>query len=87
MFWQAHLRAHPEFRAGLREMAPQATGTAIWGLMTGVAMVNSDLVDINNIYQKRQEAPRWAVASRQSAVGSRQSGQVWSLRTCCKAEK
>jgi len=43
MFWQAHLRAHPEFRAGLREMAPQATGTAIWGLMTGVAMVKSGL--------------------------------------------
>ncbi len=43
MFWLAHLRAHPEFRAGLRDMVPQATGTAIWGLMTGVAMVKSGL--------------------------------------------
>ena len=43
MFWHAHLRAHPEFRTGLRDMVPQATGTAIWGLMTGVAMVKSDL--------------------------------------------
>ncbi len=43
MFWNAHLRAHPEFRVGLRDMAPQATGTAIWGLMTGVAMVKSGL--------------------------------------------
>ena len=43
MFWQARLRAQPEFRVGLREMVPQATGTAIWGLMTGVAMVKSGL--------------------------------------------
>ena len=43
MFWLAHLRAHPEFRAGLKDMVPQATGTAIWGLMTGVAMVKSGL--------------------------------------------
>ena len=43
MFWLAHLRAQPEFRAGLRDMVPQATGTAIWGLMTGVAMVKSGL--------------------------------------------
>ncbi len=43
MFWLAHLRAHPQFRAGLRDMVPQATGTAIWGLMTGVAMVKSGL--------------------------------------------
>ncbi|MEY4654247.1 MAG: putative branched chain amino acid permease, azaleucine resistance [Pseudomonadota bacterium] len=46
MFWLAHLRAHPEFRNGLREMVPQATGTTIWGLMTGVAMVKSGLSEI-----------------------------------------
>jgi predicted branched-subunit amino acid permease len=43
MFWLAHVRAHPQFRAGLKEMVPQATGIAFWGLMTGVAMVKSGL--------------------------------------------
>lgn len=43
MFLAAALRAHPEFRVGLRDMAPQAPGIAAWGLMTGVAMVKSGL--------------------------------------------
>jgi predicted branched-subunit amino acid permease len=43
MFFVPALRRHPEFRAGLREMAPQAPGIAAWGLMTGVAMVKSGL--------------------------------------------
>ncbi len=34
---------HPEFRLGVRDMAPIAAGTAAWGLMTGVAMVKSGL--------------------------------------------
>jgi predicted branched-subunit amino acid permease len=34
---------HPEFRAGVREMASVAPGIAAWGLMTGVAMVKSGL--------------------------------------------
>ncbi|MES2385950.1 MAG: AzlC family ABC transporter permease [Pseudomonadota bacterium] len=34
---------HPEFRQGVRDMAPIAAGTAAWGLMTGVAMVKSGL--------------------------------------------
>jgi predicted branched-subunit amino acid permease len=43
MFFLPALRRHPEFRAGLRAMAPQAPGIAAWGLMTGVAMAKSGL--------------------------------------------
>lgn len=34
---------HPEFQRGLREMAATSPGLAAWGLMTGVAMVNSGM--------------------------------------------
>lgn len=34
---------HPEYRYGLREMASVAPGLAAWGMMTGVAMVNSGM--------------------------------------------
>lgn len=37
------LMRHPEYRAGMRAMAPQAPGIAAWGLMTGVAMAKSGL--------------------------------------------
>lgn len=40
--WQGQLR-HPEFAAGAREIAAVAPGLAAWGLMTGVAMVNSGM--------------------------------------------
>lgn len=43
MFFLPALRRHPEFMAGLRQMAPQSPGIAAWGLMTGVAMVKSGL--------------------------------------------
>ena len=43
MFFLRSVRTHPEFRAGLREMAPMAPGIAAWGLMTGVAMVKSGM--------------------------------------------
>jgi len=43
MFWQRHLREHPEYRVGAREMLPQLPGLAAWGLMTGVAMVKAGL--------------------------------------------
>lgn len=43
MFWLRTLRQHPEYRVGLRDMSPQSTGIAAWGLMTGVAMVKSGL--------------------------------------------
>ena len=43
MFWQAHLRAHSEFRQGWRDQTSVALGIAAWGLMTGVAMVKSGL--------------------------------------------
>lgn len=39
----AALFRHPEFRQGVRDMAPVAAGTAAWGLMTGVAMVKSGM--------------------------------------------
>ena len=37
------LLAHPEFGRGVREIAPVAPGLAAWGLMTGVAMMNSGM--------------------------------------------
>jgi predicted branched-subunit amino acid permease len=43
MFFAPVLRRHPEFRTGMRDMAPQAPGIAAWGLMTGVAMLQSGL--------------------------------------------
>jgi predicted branched-subunit amino acid permease len=38
----AHWR-HPEFRRGAREMIGIALGIAAWGLVTGVAMINSGI--------------------------------------------
>ena len=38
----SHYR-HPEFRAGLADFLRPAPGIAAWGLMTGVAMVNSGI--------------------------------------------
>ena len=43
MFFKPQLFHHPEFKVGLRELAPQAPGVAAWGLMTGVAMVKSGM--------------------------------------------
>ena len=43
MFFLPSVRRHPQFREGAREMAPMAVGLAAWGLMTGVAMVQSGL--------------------------------------------
>ncbi|MFN0186312.1 MAG: AzlC family ABC transporter permease [Aquabacterium sp.] len=39
----APLHAHPEFRRGAREMVPMGYAVATWGLVTGVAMVQSGL--------------------------------------------
>ena len=43
MFLSPTLRRQPEFRAGMRDMASAALGIGAWGLMTGVAMVKSDM--------------------------------------------
>lgn len=40
--WRAWWQ-HPEFQRGIREMASVSPGLAAWGLMTGVAMVNSGM--------------------------------------------
>ena len=40
--WRAWWQ-HPEFKRGMREMAAVSPGLAAWGLMTGVAMVNSGM--------------------------------------------
>lgn len=40
--WRAWWQ-HPEFQRGMREMAAVTPGLAAWGLMTGVAMVNSGM--------------------------------------------
>ena len=39
----ASLLAHPDFRAGARDMAQVSLGIAAWGLVTGVAMVKGGL--------------------------------------------
>jgi predicted branched-subunit amino acid permease len=43
MFLKAENYRHPAFMEAVRDLAPQAPGVAAWGLMTGVAMVNSGL--------------------------------------------
>ena len=43
MFFKAENYRHPAFMEAVRDLAPQAPGIAAWGLMTGVAMVNSGL--------------------------------------------
>ncbi|MET0542273.1 MAG: AzlC family ABC transporter permease [Variovorax sp.] len=43
MFFLRGVRSQPTFREGAREMAPMALGLAAWGLMTGVAMVQSGM--------------------------------------------
>ena len=43
MFLSTAIRRRPEFRAGVRDMSSVALGIGAWGLMTGVAMVKSDM--------------------------------------------
>jgi predicted branched-subunit amino acid permease len=43
MFFAPKLFRHPEFKTGMRELAPQALGVAAWGLMTGVSMVKAGM--------------------------------------------
>ncbi len=43
MFFKPAYVSHPNYRAGVRELASVATGIAAWGLMTGVAMVKSGM--------------------------------------------
>lgn len=43
MFLSAAIRSRPEFRLGARHMSSAALGIGAWGLMTGVAMVKSNM--------------------------------------------
>jgi hypothetical protein len=43
MFLSQSIRGRPEFRIGMRDMSPVAMGIGAWGLMTGVAMVKSNM--------------------------------------------
>lgn len=43
MFLSQSIRGRPEFRIGMRDMSPVALGIGAWGLMTGVAMVKSNM--------------------------------------------
>jgi predicted branched-subunit amino acid permease len=43
------LLRHPEFARGVREMALVAPGLAAWGLMTGVAMINSGMSVVESV--------------------------------------
>ena len=46
--WRAWWQ-HPEFKRGMREMAAVSPGLAAWGLMTGVAMVNSGMSVVESV--------------------------------------
>ena len=43
MFFLREHRRHPEFRQGALDSLAAAPGLAAWGLMTGVAMMNSGM--------------------------------------------
>lgn len=43
MFFKPTFYRHPEFRVGARDAMAAAPGLAAWGLMMGVAMVESGL--------------------------------------------
>ena len=43
MFLRTAYYRHPEYRIGVRDLASVATGIGAWGLMTGVAMINSGM--------------------------------------------
>jgi predicted branched-subunit amino acid permease len=43
MFFFPEIRRHPQFRAGIRASSAVAPGIAIWGVMTGVAMIKSGM--------------------------------------------
>lgn len=49
MFLSSRLNRHPEFKLGMRDMLPQAPGLAAWGLMTGVAMLKSDMSVVESV--------------------------------------
>ena len=49
MFWQRKLYQHPEFKLGLRDLAPQAFGQIAWALMTGVALVKSGMSVLESV--------------------------------------
>jgi predicted branched-subunit amino acid permease len=50
MFWQARLYQHPEFKVGMRDLAPQAFGQIAWALMTGVALVKSGMSVFESVF-------------------------------------
>lgn len=43
MFYRPQYVRHPDYWAGVRDLASVATGIGAWGLMTGVAMVKSGM--------------------------------------------
>lgn len=49
MFFKAENCRHSAFVEGLRDAAPQAPGVAAWGLMIGVAMINSGMSVMESI--------------------------------------
>lgn len=49
MFFKAENYRHAAFIEGLKDAAPQAPGVAAWGLMTGVAMMNSGMSVLESI--------------------------------------
>ncbi len=49
MFFLPSIRRRAEFREGMRNMAPLGLGIGAWGLMTGVAMVKSNMSALESI--------------------------------------
>ena len=50
MFWQRKLYQHPEFKQGVRDLAPQAFGQIAWAMMTGVALVKSGMSVFESVF-------------------------------------
>ena len=49
MFLKPENFRHPAFMEGVKDASPQAPGVAAWGLMTGVAMMNSGMSVLESI--------------------------------------
>jgi predicted branched-subunit amino acid permease len=49
LFFLRSVRSRPEFREGARNMVPLAVGISAWGLMTGVAMVQSGMSVVESV--------------------------------------
>nr|WP_315464525.1 AzlC family ABC transporter permease [uncultured Rhodoferax sp.] len=74
MFFLPANRRHPAFRRGVADMAGVAPGIAAWGLMTGVAMVQSGLSTVEALLMATTV---FAGSSQLAAMPLIQVGAPW----------